>query len=107
MLKSMRPSFLANNIRRGLLTGRKPDRDVRASVLSEHMAEDTKQPEIADGGEPSLSSTAADQSAAKPSGSAQADSEKKTTVEDALARVAAAKEAATAAPAAPRAPVKK
>ena len=72
------------------------------------MAEDTREPEIADGGDPGLSQPAtADQSPLKQAGSSQADAEKNATVEDAKARVVAAKEAATAAPAAPKAPVKK
>lgn len=72
------------------------------------MSEDTKQPEIADGGDSGLSKAASpDQPAARESGAAQADAEKNDAVEDAKARVVAAKEAATAAPAAPRAPVKK
>ena len=72
------------------------------------MAEDTKQPEIADGEDPSLSTPVPGvQPPAKQTGSAQADAEKNAVVEDAKARVVAAKEAATASPSAPRPPVKK
>ena len=72
------------------------------------MSEDTRQPEIADGEDSGLSKPAsADRLPAKPAGAAQADAEKNAVVEDAKARVVAAKEAATAAPAAPKAPVKK
>lgn len=76
------------------------------------MSEDTKQPEIADGGDPGQSQPeSGDQSGATQAGSSQADTEKNAAVEDAKARVVAAKEAATAkptgAPAAPKPPVKK
>ena len=72
------------------------------------MSDDTKQPESAEGGDPGLSKPASgDQSTAKQAGASQADAEKNVVVEDAKARVVAAKEAATAAPAAPKAPVKK
>src|SRR6267154_2876988 len=71
------------------------------------MSEDTKQPEIAEGGDSGLSKPASgDRSGAKQAGSSQSDAEKNVVVEDAKARVVAAKEAATAAPA-PKAPVKK
>ena len=72
------------------------------------MSEETKQPEIADGDDPGLSKPASgDLPPAKQGGSSEADAEKNAVVEDAKARVAAAKEAATAAPAAPKAPIKK
>lgn len=70
------------------------------------MSEDTKQPEIADGGDPGQPASE-DQPPVKQSGGALADAEKNVTLEDAKARVVAAKAAATAAPAAPKAPVKK
>lgn len=71
------------------------------------MSEDTKQPEIADGGDPGLPKSASAEPPAKQAGASQADAEKNAVVEDAKARVVAAKEAATATPATPKPPVKK
>lgn len=72
------------------------------------MSEDTKQPEIADGDDPALPKPATGAPPPeKQAALSQADAEKNVVVEEAKARVEAAKAAATAAPAAPKAPVKK
>lgn len=71
------------------------------------MAEDTNQPEIADDGDPGLAKPASADPPATKAGGAQADAEKNVVVEDAKARVVAAKEAAVATTATPKPPVKK
>src|SRR3989442_12078950 len=77
------------------------------------MAEDTKQPNIPPASEPDPSKSADVSTGQQVTGASQADAEKDSKVEEAKARVAAAKEsisekaAAAQPPGAPKAPVKK
>src|SRR6266849_2984959 len=75
------------------------------------MSEESKQPEIADASDPGQSPPSEAQPPAKQTSSSQSDTEKNAVVEDAKARVVAAKEAAAAKPtgaqAAPKPPVKR
>jgi NADH-quinone oxidoreductase subunit C len=77
------------------------------------MAEDTKQPNIPQASEPDASKPADVSTGQQVTGASQADAEKDSKVEEAKARVAAAKEsitekaAASQPPGAPKAPVKK
>jgi NADH-quinone oxidoreductase subunit C len=76
------------------------------------MSEDSKQPEIADASDPGQSPPSSEaQPPARQTSSSQSDTEKNAVVEDAKARVIAAKEAAAAKPtgtaAAPKPPVKR